>query len=540
MDDESLNPDDAPSPSVDPWASPSTPAVTPRPAGYDDAPSVEAPTDPGATWPEASPSAPVVASGWAPPTEPIPSPIQPTASGFESDPAAPRPYDPALPTGSVSGLGEPPAGAPRLVPAPPTPGTVPIGPYTQSGPPPAPPAPMPASTSWGAPIEGAAPFGSAGVASSSAAPGGSAQPLASTPSGAPGSRRGMGSVLTGVLASFLALALLATGFVFARATDDGDDDTQASPTPVIATTPTDPDEPPPPGPLEGAEVEEPVAAVAQAVLPSVVLITTDVGQGSGIGYADGLVVSNAHVIGDATTVTVQLASGAQVQGDVLGTDPDRDLAVIEIPVEAGLEPAVFAPSSTVTVGQLAVALGSPFGLEQTVTSGVVSAVDRVVPGGLDGQVPVAMVQTDAPINPGNSGGALADREGRIIGMNTAIRTDTGTFSGVGFAIPSDTITLIATRIVNGESLEMGFLGVGIDNATTTVVGAIITDVVDGSPAEGSGLRPGDVIVGLDAKIIENRADLSAAIRLRKPGETVDITFVRDGSETTVSVTLATN
>ncbi|MGI9603411.1 MAG: S1C family serine protease [Acidimicrobiales bacterium] len=338
------------------------------------------------------------------------------------------------------------------------------------------------------------------------------------------------------MAAVLSLALVATGFVLARATDDDGPAVQSNPQPVIATVPDDDDSSTPPPDLENTG--EPVADVAQVVAPSVVLVAVEeFGQGSGIAYSDELIVTNAHVVGSASEVSVQLSDGRLVDGDVVGTDPDRDLAVVRVADSVGLQPASFAPSDSVQVGQLAVAVGSPFGLDQTVTSGVVSAVGRVVPGGLDGSNPVTMVQTDAPINPGNSGGALVDRDGRVIGMNTAIRTETGTFSGVGFAIPSDTITLIADRIVNGESLDIAFLGVTMEDAQGDVVGALIVNVEDTSPAAVAGLESGDIVVRLDEIGVSERGDLAANVRLKNPGDQVEVEFVRDGQTFVVTVTL---
>ena len=214
---------------------------------------------------------------------------------------------------------------------------------------------------------------------------------------------------------------------------------------------------------------EPVTAVALAVSPSVVRIDTSTGTGSGIILdSSGRVVTNAHVVNSARTVEIRLADGTRAEGTVLGSDPNVDIAIVQIDGDVLFEKANFALSETVQVGQLAVAIGSPFGLEQSVTAGIVSAVNRAVPHAnvIDGSPTIVeMIQTDAPINPGNSGGALADRQGRVVGMNTSIRTD-GIVSGnlgVGFAIPSDTILLVADRIVNGESLDVGFLGVSGQN-----------------------------------------------------------------------------
>ena len=287
-----------------------------------------------------------------------------------------------------------------------------------------------------------------------------------------------------------------------------------------------------PGPLADEDFDEPVAAVAAAVNPSVVRILTSFGQGSGIVWdaANGYIVTNNHVVGDESAVSIRFADGTQADGEVVGGSSATDVAVVKVdPSELLLVEAVFAPTSTVEVGQLAVAIGSPFMLDQTVTAGIVSAIRINLSGGSDpfSQVPVEMIQTDAPINPGNSGGALADRQGRVIGMNTSIRTDGVSDGnvGVGFAVPSDTIVLIAHRIVNGESLDLGYLGVsGAPEADNN--GVLVTEVVPGSPAELAGLSVGDLIVGLDGSDMSEISELSAAIKLYRPGDLVELEIVR--------------
>ena len=290
---------------------------------------------------------------------------------------------------------------------------------------------------------------------------------------------------------------------------------------------------------------EPVTAVALAVSPSVVRIDTSTGTGSGIILdSSGRVVTNAHVVNSARTVEIRLADGTRAEGTVLGSDPNVDIAIVQIDGDVLFEEANFALSETVQVGQLAVAIGSPFGLEQSVTAGIVSAVNRAVPHAnvIDGSPTIVeMIQTDAPINPGNSGGALADRQGRVVGMNTSIRTD-GIVSGnlgVGFAIPSDTILLVADRIVNGESLDVGFLGVSGQNPALGRAGALIIDVVEDSPAWDGGLMPGDLVVSVDGFPILGMSELAAKIRISSPGTEVEIGVIRNGEEAFFKVILGT-
>lgn len=331
------------------------------------------------------------------------------------------------------------------------------------------------------------------------------------------------------------------------ATDaDGDEVTQeatSAPEPVAQAPAAAEPIPDVPGPVTEAGAE-PVADVAEAVAPSVVRIDTGTGTGSGIIYdASGLIVTNAHVVGDAEDVTVRLADGRRTDGTVLGSDPKVDIAVVQIDASIGFEVATFAPSSSVEVGQLAVAIGSPFGLDQTVTSGIISAVNRAITNqAIDGTPTVVeMLQTDAPINPGNSGGALADREGRIVGINTSIRTD-GTTNGnlgVGFAVPSDTAMLIAGRIVAGEPLDSGFLGVSGQDPTAGDPGALVTEVVPGSPAAAAGLEVGDLIIGIDGDTVPGMTELAARIRLQAPDTVVVLDVVRNGETIVVNVTLGT-
>jgi putative serine protease PepD len=348
------------------------------------------------------------------------------------------------------------------------------------------------------------------------------------------------------------VAMLAAGVSigFFVSDDDGLTAQQGVTEPAVAADPGTPvptespveeaTESPAPAPV-GDDEAEPVAAVASAVAPAVVLITTDIGQGSGIIYDEsGLLLTNAHVVGASTTVGVRLASGVRLEGEVLGADQSTDVAVVSIDSTAEFGVAVLASAGSIEVGQLAVAIGSPFGLEQTVTSGIVSAMDRIILNEVDGiDSVVGMIQTDAPINPGNSGGALADRQGRVVGMNTSIRTD-GTVAanvGVGFAIPSETAQLIADRIVSGESLDSGYLGINGQDPALGDPGALVTTVIVGDPAEAAGLLVGDLIVGFNDEVIDSMSELAAEVRLQQPGDVVSLTVVRDGAELVVAVTL---
>jgi len=283
--------------------------------------------------------------------------------------------------------------------------------------------------------------------------------------------------------------------------------------------------------------EEPVVAVAEALSPSVVLVEVDAPIGFGLGSGivwdadNGHIVTNQHVVEGAESVTVYLSDGTRLDGEVVGGSSGHDVAVVRVdPDAAELVAATFAPASSGRVGQLAVAIGSPLGLTGTVTAGIVSAVRIQVQGGSDpnSPVPVEMIQTDAAINRGNSGGALADWQGRVIGMNTMIQTNTGGSIGLGFAVPSDTVDLIATRIIKGESLELGYLGISGQASEGDDVGVVVVEVLPGSPAAEAGLEAGDVIISLGDEPMYDITELSAAIKLRRPGETVELTIKRGG------------
>jgi S1-C subfamily serine protease len=279
--------------------------------------------------------------------------------------------------------------------------------------------------------------------------------------------------------------------------------------------------------------DEPVADVAAALLPSMVQIDTDFGLGSGFFYQPGLILTAAHVVEGSEEVTVRYADGQLGGGIVLGTNLANDIAVIQVD-RTDVPTAPLALDEELRVGQLAIAIGSPWGLEQTVTSGIVSAVDRPVRSQGGAQV---LVQTDASINPGNSGGALADRDGRVIGVNIQIFTTSGANSGVGFAVPISLANQLAGQIVAGTPIETAFLGVSGEDATGERAGALITEVEPGGPAEVAGIQSGDIVVAVDAQSVLSITDLVGRIRSYMPGETVVLDVIRGGQTITVDATL---
>ncbi len=285
--------------------------------------------------------------------------------------------------------------------------------------------------------------------------------------------------------------------------------------------------------------EEPIAEAAEVILPSVVFIQTPGGVGSGVIYdAEGLIITAAHVVDGSDTVRVRFSDGEQVEGTVIGRAEQVDIAVIE--VDRTDLPAATFNTEKPRVGQTAIAVGSPWGLEATVTAGIISAVDQT---NCAINTCASMVQTDAAINPGNSGGALVDRDGQVVGINVSIFSTSGANDGVGFAVPSDIAVTYAEGIISGEPIETAFLGVTLDPDsanTESQAGAVIGAVNEGSGAAASGLQPGDVIIALDAIPVRGGGDLQAQVRAHQPGETVEIILLRDGEEITVQATLGVN
>lgn len=325
-----------------------------------------------------------------------------------------------------------------------------------------------------------------------------------------------------------------------------------------------------------------VQAAAEAVLPSVVKINVSGSEGSGSGSGvilteDGQILTNHHVVelaAEGGTITVDFADGSHARAEILGLDPLTDTAVIQAQDVSGLTPASIGSSDALAVGQDVVAIGSPFGLDATVTSGIVSALDRPVDVGTDSEGNATVypaVQTDAAINPGNSGGPLIDLAGRVVGINSSIRTTGssnpfGTSSeggsiGLGFAIPIDEIMPIVEQMAAGETPTHARLGisvsdVGVGNGSVSgngsgdgsgasgssdgalvVDGAQVRTIGAGSTAGEAGLEEGDIITGIDDTAITNADSLVATIRSYRPGDEVTVTYERDGEEQTTTLVL---
>ena len=286
--------------------------------------------------------------------------------------------------------------------------------------------------------------------------------------------------------------------------------------------------PPPPTPTPAPD--EPGTDVANILLPSTVFIKAGDALGSGVIYdAKGLVLTAAHVVGTNSTVNIRLSDGTSLKGTVLGRDTQRDTAVIRI-THKGLKAARTEDESKLHIGELTVALGSPFGLQNTVSVGVLSGIGRTIetPGGA-----VYGLQTDAAINPGNSGGPLADREGRVIGINVALE---GT--NIGLAVPIDVAMQAATYLAQGKAPpRVAFLGVVGSGAPDSQPGALVVNVKIGSPAAQAGLMNGDRIIAFNGQPIADFPQLAGAIRKLVPGNTVTIRYVRGTTTKDVKITL---
>ena len=337
-----------------------------------------------------------------------------------------------------------------------------------------------------------------------------------------------------------------------------------------------------------AALEEALMDVYDEALPSVVNIRVmksfDIGdfsedglpeehpeffnQGGGSGFVwdeQGHIVTNDHVVSGATEIEVLFANDTRAAAEIIGTDPDSDLAVIKVDLSAGaLQPLTLGDSDQMRVGQLAIAIGSPFGQEFTMTSGIVSAVGRLIRGGNAGfSIPTA-IQTDAPINPGNSGGPLLDRNGEVIGINAQMASRTGASSGIGFAIPVNIAKKVVPALISGDDYKYAWLGISggevtaemseFRGLTSATRGAVVIEVVDDGPAATAGLQGrdaslddesdeyqfgGDIITAIDGQPVAGIDDLiSYLVTLYRPGDSVALDVIRaDGSTEQLQVTL---
>lgn len=302
--------------------------------------------------------------------------------------------------------------------------------------------------------------------------------------------------------------------------------------------------------------------------PAVVHIQVSTGFGSATGSGffydtEGHIVTNNHVVEDSTEIRVILADGSQVPAEVVGTDPDADLAVIKVDVPAErIVPAVLGDSDEVRVGQWAIAIGNPFGLERTVTRGIISALGRVFPQE-SGYSIANLIQTDAAINPGNSGGPLLDIRGRVIGVNTMIVSDTGVYAGLGFAVPVNMVRRVVPALIEEGTYGHPWLGIQGYTITPELAealdlpveqGALIASVTEGGPSDRAGLRGGtrsvqvpgyvepvpaggDIIVGIDGRTVTGMDTIISYLDYTEAGQVVTLDIIRGGQQRSVEVTL---
>ncbi len=330
--------------------------------------------------------------------------------------------------------------------------------------------------------------------------------------------------------------------------------------------------------VSNVSLEDITRAAYAKVSPSVVHITSTVlrrdflfgivpqqGTGSGILVSrDGYVLTNNHVIEDASRIQVKLSDGRVYEAELVGSEPSSDIAVIRILNPPGnLTPAPLGDSSTLRVGDLVIAIGNPFGLDRTATVGIVSSLNRSVRSD-EGYILRGLIQTDASINPGNSGGPLVNSRGEVVGINTAILTTSGGSIGIGFAIPINTAKRIMQEIIERDRKQvrhpwLGISGITVDEALAEALnlpvssGALVVSVAPGSPAEKAGLRGGtlqvyyrgypitiggDIIVGVDGRRIESMEELAEVISSKEVGERIEITYIRRGERHTTYAVLA--
>jgi putative serine protease PepD len=318
----------------------------------------------------------------------------------------------------------------------------------------------------------------------------------------------------------------------------------------------------PSSPVPTASVPAQPAAVTQAVTtltqlykdvtPGVVDITvsgtspgtfggqqTTEAEGSGFVYdAKGDIITNEHVVAGANSITVHFWNGQSAKATLVGADASSDTAVVKVSVAASeLHPLTLGDSSTVIPGQAVAAIGSPFGLPETMTSGIVSAINRTVTA--PNQYSIAgAIQTDAAINHGNSGGPLLNTSGDVIGINAQIESESGDNAGVGFALAINGVKSVADTLIAGGKVQHAYLGIQVGDATNGA-GAQIERVVSGAPADKAGLQAGDIITAVGSTPVTSADDLTAAINARAPGDKVTLTITRNGSTKSIVVTLGT-
>jgi len=304
------------------------------------------------------------------------------------------------------------------------------------------------------------------------------------------------------------------------------------------------DKPAPKPRAQAPAPKSPIGAIYAKASPAVVSIRTRNATGTGWLYdRDGTLVTNAHVVGRSREVAVRFGAHTRsIFATVLGTDPSTDLAVLKISVSdtPNVDPLALADSSRVKVGDQAVAIGNPFGLDRTATAGIISGLGRHIRAP-NGRTIDQVIQTDAPINPGNSGGPLLDVKARVIGVNSQIETSGQTGNGnvgIGFAVPSNTVQHVVPRLKQGQTIDRPYLGAATaPSPNGGPGGAVVRSVRSGGPAARAGVQTGDIIVGVNGRRVNGPSDVSAGIQGQAPGDIVTIQVLRDGQPVTLDVEL---
>jgi len=300
-----------------------------------------------------------------------------------------------------------------------------------------------------------------------------------------------------------------------------------------------------PPPVQAADFYGALPNLVERVEPSVVTVFTSNGLGSGVVYKSGdIIVTNQHVVGQNKDVQIGLVDGSRVAGTVLATDPPTDLAVIRA-ARSDLKVATFQQTLP-RQGAFVMAIGSPLGLSNTVTTGVVSGLNRHIPGSGGERAMVDLIQTDAAISPGNSGGALIDGQGNVVGINEAYIPPSAGAVSLGFAIPAATVVAVADQLLaNGVAIHP-YLGVVMTPVTEAIAsslglpaaeGVLVREVVPGGPAAAAGVKPGDVITGFNGQKTRTIEDFVGALRRTKPGDKATIEVIRAGETMTLNVTI---
>jgi 2-alkenal reductase len=306
-----------------------------------------------------------------------------------------------------------------------------------------------------------------------------------------------------------------------------------------------------------AELERVFSDIYTRVSPSVVSInvsgSTRVGffEGGGTGFViddQGHIVTNAHVAGGASEIVVNFFDGTITRAELVGLDLDSDLAVLQVDLPPDqLHPVTFGDSDTLFIGQTTLAIGSPFGRRWTLTSGIISALDRSIDG-LGSYSIGGVIQTDAAINPGNSGGPLLNMQGQVIGVNSQIESESGSSSGIGFAIPSNLVQRVVSQLIENGRVNYSFMGITGGEVSLSAIeqlglpnnmrGVVVQDVTSGGPAFMSGLRPADVITAIDGVPMTGMSSLVSYLASNTtPGQSVNLTVWREGQMFTTNVTL---